>query len=64
MCLECQGRGKKSRGLTKKARLQYQLALDYFKKSNSEGTPPIPPKGHQHTCLKCSGSGLIQSVIP
>lgn len=64
MCLECQGRGKKSRGLTKKARLQYQIALDNFKKINSEGTAPIPPKGHQHTCLKCSGSGLIQSVIP
>ncbi|RKS94171.1 2-polyprenyl-6-methoxyphenol hydroxylase-like FAD-dependent oxidoreductase [Flavobacterium limicola] len=64
MCLDCQGRGKKSRGLTKKARLQYQLEVDKFKENNEKGIAPIPPKGHQHTCLKCSGSGLIQSVIP
>ncbi|MFV8372085.1 FAD-dependent oxidoreductase [Flavobacterium sp. LB2P74] len=64
MCLECQGRGKKSRGLTKKARLNYQIALDQFKKTNGEGTTPIPPKGHLHSCLKCSGSGLLRSSSP
>nr|WP_244273272.1 NAD(P)/FAD-dependent oxidoreductase [Flavobacterium sinopsychrotolerans] len=64
MCLECQGRGKKSRGLTKKARLQYQLAVDQFKITNGEDTTPVPPKGHLHTCLKCSGSGLLRSSTP
>ena len=64
MCLECQGRGKKSRGLTKKARLHYQMALDQFEKTNGEETTPVPPKGHQHTCLKCSGSGLILADNP
>jgi 2-polyprenyl-6-methoxyphenol hydroxylase-like FAD-dependent oxidoreductase len=64
MCLECQGRGKKSRGLTKKVRLHYQIALDQFKKTNGKGTAPIPPKGHLHSCLKCSGSGLIRSSRP
>nr|WP_315209760.1 NAD(P)/FAD-dependent oxidoreductase [uncultured Flavobacterium sp.] len=62
MCLECQGRGKKSRGLTKKARLQYQIALDQFKKTNGEGSIPVLPKGHLHSCPKCSGSGLIPAV--
>ena len=64
MCLECQGRGKKSRGLTKKARLQYQLTLDNLKKTNCEEAPPIRPKGHLHSCLKCSGLGLIPALNP
>jgi 2-polyprenyl-6-methoxyphenol hydroxylase-like FAD-dependent oxidoreductase len=64
MCLECQGRGKKSRGLTKKVRLQYQMALDQFKMENSEDTTPVPPKGHLHSCPKCSGSGLLRSSSP
>lgn len=64
MCLECQGRGKKSRGLTKKARLHYQMALDQFEKTNGEGSSPVPPKGHLHSCPKCSGSGLLRSSIP
>ncbi|RBN51569.1 FAD-dependent monooxygenase [Flavobacterium psychrolimnae] len=64
MCLDCQGRGKKSRGLTKKARLQYQLAVDQFKITNGEDTTPVPPKGHLHTCLKCSGCGLLRSSSP
>ncbi len=64
MCLECQGRGKKSRGLTKKARLHHQLALDQFKKTNGEGTAPVPTKGHLHSCPKCSGSGLLRSSGP
>lgn len=64
MCLECQGRGKKSRGLTKKARLQYQMALDQFKMTNGEETTPVPPKGHLQSCPKCSGSGLLRSSSP
>ncbi|MBP6758431.1 MAG: FAD-dependent monooxygenase, partial [Flavobacterium sp.] len=64
VCLECKGRGKKSRGLTKKSRLQYQQAFDHFEKTNSKGTPPILPKGHLHLCPKCSGSGLIPSATP
>ena len=64
MCLECQGRGKKSRGLTKKARLHNQIVLEQFKKTNGEGMAPTPLKGHLHSCLKCSGSGLIRSSSP
>ena len=64
VCPECKGRGKKSRGLTKKSRLQYQLAFDQFEKTNSEGTPPVLPKGHLHLCPKCQGSGLIPSTNP
>ncbi|MBP6181688.1 NAD(P)/FAD-dependent oxidoreductase [Flavobacterium sp.] len=64
ICQECQGRGKKSRGLSKKARLRYQMELDQFEKTKSEGTAPVPPKGHQHSCLNCSGSGLIHAASP
>lgn len=62
ICLKCQGRGKRSQRLSKKVRLQYQIALDQFEKNNSEGTAPICPKAHQYSCLDCSGSGLIPSV--
>ena len=64
ICLECKGRGKKSRGLTQKSRLQYQIAFDQFEKSNSQGTPPVLPKGHLHLCPKCGGSGLIPATFP
>lgn len=64
ICSECQGRGKKSRGLPKKVRLQYQKAVDQFEKSNSEETLPVRPKGHLHTCLNCHGSGLLPSASP
>lgn len=64
VCLECKGRGKKSRGLTKKSRIQYQQAFDQFEKTNSKGTPPILPKGHLHVCPKCGGSGLIPATNP
>lgn len=64
ICPECKGHGKKSRGLSNKARLRYQKALDEFEKSNAEGTPPVRPKGHLHSCLNCSGSGLIPTASP
>lgn len=63
MCPECQGRGKKSRGLSDKARREYKIAFDQFEKTK-EGTAPVLPKGHLYTCLKCSGSGIIPSVSP
>ncbi|NQY29803.1 MAG: FAD-dependent monooxygenase [Flavobacteriaceae bacterium] len=59
ICLECQGRGKKSRRLRKKVRLSYQRALIQFEKSNREGAAPVRPKRHLYTCLNCSGSGLV-----
>ena len=64
ICLECQGRGKKSRRLAKKVRLRYQVAFDHFEKSNGEGMPPVRPKGQMYLCLNCSGSGLIRSASP
>lgn len=59
ICEKCQGRGKKSRGLNNKMRVNYQIALDEFEKSVGNGIPPILPKGHLYTCLNCNGSGLI-----
>lgn len=62
ICLKCQGRGKRSQRLSKKVRLQYQIALDLFEKNNGDGVAPIRPKAHQYSCLDCSGSGLIPSA--
>jgi len=61
-CLECQGRGKKTRKLRKKVKLSFQRALAQFEKMGGEGTPPARPKGHLYDCLNCSGSGLIKSA--
>jgi 2-polyprenyl-6-methoxyphenol hydroxylase-like FAD-dependent oxidoreductase len=61
ICLKCQGRGKKSRRLRKKVKLQFQKELDQFAQSDGEGTEPIRPKGHLDSCPKCGGSGLIES---
>jgi 2-polyprenyl-6-methoxyphenol hydroxylase-like FAD-dependent oxidoreductase len=64
ICPGCQGRGKKSRGLPKKVRLRYQMALDQFEKTKGEGTAPVHPKGHLHTCLNCNGSGVLPASSP
>ena len=63
ICLECQGRGKKSQRLSKKVRLRYQAALNQFEKAN-EGIAPVRPKAHLNSCLNCSGSGLVHSASP
>ncbi|WP_035673853.1 NAD(P)/FAD-dependent oxidoreductase [Flavobacterium sp. 83] len=64
ICPECQGRGKKSRGLSMKARRQYKIALDQFEKTKGEETAPTHPKGHLYSCLNCCGSGLLPSDGP
>lgn len=61
ICTECQGRGKKSRGLSKKVRLLYQTAFDQFEKTKGEGIAPVLPKGHLYSCMNCRGSGLLSS---
>lgn len=63
-CPECLGRGKKSQRLRKKVRLQYQVAMEHYEKTNGQGTAPVRPKGHKYSCLNCSGSGLIHSDNP
>ncbi len=64
ICLECKGRGKKSRAISKKVKLRYKTALDQFEKTNKQGTAPVLPKGHLFSCLNCLGSGLIPSINP
>jgi hypothetical protein len=64
ICLECDGRGKRSQRLRKKVRLAYQLAVFLFDKSNNEGTPPVRPKAHLTLCNNCSGSGLLAATHP
>lgn len=62
-CNDCNGRGKKSRRLTKKVRLRYQSELNQFEKSG-KGTAPAKPKAHLDQCPKCSGSGVLPSERP
>ena len=64
VCPQCQGRGKKSRGITNKAKLRYQAALQEFEKTNGTAKAPEAPIGHQHICLTCAGSGLVASIHP
>lgn len=62
ICQECNGRGKKSRGVSKKTRLHYLTALDQFERTNDGGKAPVRPKSHLYLCPNCSGSGLVAST--
>lgn len=64
ICTTCKGCGKKSRGVSKKAKQQYQTALKQFEENNRSGILPEYPKGTLHTCVNCSGSGLQRSEFP
>jgi 2-polyprenyl-6-methoxyphenol hydroxylase-like FAD-dependent oxidoreductase len=63
-CPDCKGIGKKSKGLSKKAKLAYQAALEKFVESNGKGPAPVRPKSHLYSCTGCGGSGLIPSDNP
>ncbi|MBR7888973.1 FAD-dependent monooxygenase [Marinomonas sp. A79] len=58
-CPDCQGRGKKSRRLRKRVRLNYLQALETFEKSNGDGVAPEKPKGHLDACSACAGTGIL-----
>ncbi|MFC5051591.1 FAD-dependent oxidoreductase [Rubritalea spongiae] len=64
ICPQCQGRGRKSRRLSKKAKRLYQNALTAFEKNGSEGNAPLPPKRHLDACVTCGGSGLMRTDTP
>lgn len=64
VCQNCKGIGKKRKNLRKKARLDYQIQLEQFKKSTSKEKPPIRPKGQLYSCLDCNGSGLVATINP
>ena len=61
MCPDCQGQGKKSQRIRKKAKLSYQKAVDLFAKTG-EGEAPRPPKGHLAACALCGGTGLASAT--
>jgi 2-polyprenyl-6-methoxyphenol hydroxylase-like FAD-dependent oxidoreductase len=62
ICQDCKGIGKKRKSLRKKTRLQYQIALDQFEKTDGAGAMPIRPKGESYSCIDCKGSGLIAAA--
>ena len=59
ICLACQGHGKKHNKLRKKVKRRYQMELDQFEQTNSEGPAPVLPVGHLDSCSGCKGSGLV-----
>ena len=61
ICPECKGRGKKSRRINKKVRLDFEAAKSQFEKSDKQGTEPVRPKAPLYSCTNCNGSGLITS---
>lgn len=63
-CPDCKGLGRVNRGLSKKARLRYQKALEIYAASDGKGPAPIKPKAHLQPCGTCSASGLITSEHP
>jgi 2-polyprenyl-6-methoxyphenol hydroxylase-like FAD-dependent oxidoreductase len=63
-CIECQGRGKKSRKLRKNVRLRYQKVFDKFEQMKDRGVAPSRPKRPLYSCLNCNGSGLLPSISP
>jgi len=64
LCLDCQGRGQKSKRIRKKAKLAYRYALLQYEKRDCQGSAPIAPKGHLDTCPSCTGKGLTLSSTP
>ena len=63
-CIDCQGRGKKSRKLRKKVKLAFQKSLEQFEKSNSGASPLVRPKRSLVKCETCKGTGLLPSTSP
>ena len=43
-------------------RLNYQIALNEFEKTNGEGLPPVRPVAGKYPCADCNGTGLISSA--
>lgn len=64
VCPDCQGRGKKSRKISRKVKRSYQDAVKQFEKTNGEGITPIRPKSPLYSCENCGGSGLLPALNP
>lgn len=62
VCEKCVGRGKKSRRLTKKARIQYQLTYEKYLQSTEKLTVPARPKASMFDCPDCMGTGLLSTA--
>lgn len=62
ICPKCHGRGRKNLRLRKESRLRFQIAMNEFEKTRSEGKASIRPQVPQYLCENCSGSGLIPAT--
>ena len=63
-CHECYGRGEIKQKIKKKAKLQYQQALEAYIASNNTIAKPLPPKATLVSCPKCAGKGIIPAAQP
>jgi salicylate hydroxylase len=64
ICPKCDGLGKKTLKLRKKASIRYEKAMHEFEKNKTDGNPSPRPKLTQYLCDNCSGSGLISVFSP
>lgn len=62
ICVECQGRGKRSKRSRKFVRLRHQQALDAFEKNPATGAAPVRPKSSMQPCGNCDASGLTRAA--
>lgn len=62
VCPGCRGHSRRRRRVSKKAKREYQNALNEFEKSESLGAAPVRPRGHLEPCSECDGSGLSRST--
>ena len=61
-CEDCAGIGKKTRKISKKARLQYQISLEKYSTSTSNQIVPTPPIGQKYSCKTCNGTGILTPI--
>jgi 2-polyprenyl-6-methoxyphenol hydroxylase-like FAD-dependent oxidoreductase len=58
-CPRCLGRGKRSIGISKKAKERYMQQLEQFKTDPEKIQKPSPPQGILKTCKSCNGTGIV-----
>ena len=64
ICPKCDGAGKRTQKISKKAQRFYQKKLAQYEKIGNTWEPPVRPEGHIGICDNCMGSGLIRSIDP
>lgn len=59
VCLTCQGAGKRSKGINKKAKLDYSNKIELYNKNPETFKLPQKPQTTFYNCSNCDGTGII-----